>query len=380
MYFGSVRFFKHVIMAVIALLIIIPVIFSIVLSGDNSQKSQELSRLADENARLTALADYYSGETALTADDILKLLENTDISTTELVNKLYERDSDAFKQVAAALSAEQTFADITTADNSISAQATTPTSSAETSAPESEAAEITVLTTAAGNGETSEYSDLYPELYAVGTQNLVYNQDMNYVYLTFDDGPSQYTPSILYYLKQYNLKATFFVVPDESEETCKLMKQIVDEGHTIAVHTASHVYKDIYASVEAYLEDFSKAYTMIYNATGVKCKLFRFPGGSKNDYNNDTRDAIIAEMTRRGFIYFDWNVDSGDAAGATWTEMYNSVIKDTAETNRAVILLHDHDNGYNTVLVLEDIIKALLNDERNYIIDKLTENVKPVQF
>ena len=86
-------------------------------------------------------------------------------------------------------------------------------------------------------------------------------------------------------------------------------------------------------------------------------------------------------MTRRGFVYFDWNVDTSDALGATWTEMYNNVRTQTIDKNRAVILMHDYNGGYNTVLVLEDIIKWIIgNGERTFHIDKLTEYVKPVQF
>ncbi len=57
----------------------------------------------------------------------------------------------------------------------------------------------------------------------------------------------------------------------------------------------------------------------------IKTEIFRFPGGSVNDFNTETRDKIIQEMTRRGFRYYDWNVESGDVDGATWTDMYNSI-------------------------------------------------------
>ena len=71
--------------------------------------------------------------------------------------------------------------------------------------------------------------------------------------------------------------------------------------------------------MEAYLDDFHEAWDIIYDATGIKTEIFRFPGGSVNDFNTETRDKIIQEMTRRGFRYYDWNVESGDVDGATWT-------------------------------------------------------------
>ena len=183
---------------------------------------------------------------------------------------------------------------------------------------------------------------------------------------------------MLHYLDQYDIKATFFVVPQRTDECYALMKQIVDKGHSIGVHSASHKYEKIYASVEAYLEDFNEAWQMIYEATGVKTHIFRFPGGSKNDFNEATRDAIIEEMTRRGFRYYDWNVDSNDAGGATWTEMYNSIPADIAGNYRSVVLMHDSAQRENTVYVLEDILRVLTNE--GYKFDKINNNTQPVQF
>ena len=121
---------------------------------------------------------------------------------------------------------------------------------------------------------------------------------------------------------------------------------------------------------------------MIYEATGVYTEIFRFPGGSKNDYNEATRDAIIKEMTRRGFRYYDWNIDSMDSQGADWTTMYNHVLGEIAKNNdknfRSFVLMHDSSNRENTVWVLEDIIKVLVN--KKYKIDKINNDTTPVQF
>ena len=54
-------------------------------------------------------------------------------------------------------------------------------------------------------------------------------------------------------------------------------------------------------------------FCQIYEATGVKPQIFRFPGGSVSSYNVGIHQQLIAEMTRRGFVYFDWNVANGDA-------------------------------------------------------------------
>jgi peptidoglycan/xylan/chitin deacetylase (PgdA/CDA1 family) len=226
----------------------------------------------------------------------------------------------------------------------------------------------------------SPWADLFPHLYADFTPPERYMEDTGYIYLTFDDGPSRYTNDILRYLLKHEIQATFFVMPDDTETGKNFLNTMLDRGHEIGIHCMSHEYSVIYASVEAYLADFNEAWNLVYEQTGYKPYLFRFPGGSKNDFNIHVRDDIISEMTRRGFVYFDWNVDSRDALDAGWTEMYNTVLNEVAAVPRAIILFHDRPGGYNTVLVIEDIIKALLADPKDYVFSAITPQTRPIQF
>jgi peptidoglycan/xylan/chitin deacetylase (PgdA/CDA1 family) len=229
-----------------------------------------------------------------------------------------------------------------------------------------------------------EYSNLYLDLYVEGREEPTPRDkdDKGYIYLTFDDGPSENTSNILSYLKMHDVSATFFVIPGKNNSW--LLNMILKNGHEIGIHSASHDYYEIYSSVEAFLADFKKAHDLIYEQTGTKPNIFRFPGGSRNRYNGDVCDDIIAEMTRRGFIYFDWNVDSKDQVDANWTQIYNTVLDEvaynTARGNRSIILMHDRPGGMNTVLVVEDIIIALLKDPNGYKFGRLGRNVKPIQF
>ncbi len=375
LYFGSVKFFKHLIITIIVLAILIPTGLCVYLGIQNSQKNE---KIADLEAQISdfRLENSAAFDTPESLFELYKAVEDKEAFLkliSEYDSELYERFVKSIPALNEGITADTVASTTTTppvvTDNTES-EATTTTE--ETS--------VFTTTESVAQPDNGGFSNLFPELYCTETTGVTYNEDRDYVYLTFDDGPSQYTDSILYYLDKYNLKATFFVVPDNSEECARRMKKIVDAGHTIGVHSATHDYKQIYAGVEAFLTDFKMCYDRIYEATGVKCSLFRFPGGSVNDFNVETRDAIIAEMTRRGFVYFDWNVDSNDAGGADWTEMYVNVLDQISNTNRAVVLMHDRDDRYNTVLVLEDIIKALLADERGYKLDRLTEKTKPVQF
>lgn len=350
LYFGSVRFFKHLILTVTALLIIVPTVMCIILAVDNAKKSAEIDRL---NSCIDELSQSY-----VPIDESSSAINSTaEPSSSESVSK------------------EETSA--TSAETS-SLPATTEL---QVSVPE----QTTAVETTSGNSESqppqsvpvTDYTELYPELYAERYEG-EYEDSENTVYLTFDDGPSVLTANLLYYLRQENVKATFFVVPERTELCYSMLKEISDAGHSIGIHTASHDYEKIYASVEAFLDDYNEAYQMIVEATGKAPEIYRFPGGSINDYNSDTRDEIIEEMSRRGFTYFDWNVDSNDWQGIGWTELYTDTLKYAEELTSPVILFHNTGDRDNTILVIEDVIKALKN--KGYKFGCLSQKTKPVQF
>ena len=196
------------------------------------------------------------------------------------------------------------------------------------------------------------------------------------MYLTFDDGPSEEnTAAVLDILKERNIKATFFVVGENVRKHPEIARRIVEEGHTIGIHCNHHNYKEIYASVNSYLEDFQAAYDAVYEVTGVEVKLFRFPGGSINSYNKNVYEDIIAEMTERGFIYFDWNGCLEDAAKNTSPEQLIQNARQSTLDRKKVVMLA-HDIVYNTTLCLDDLIDQF----PEYRMEPLTEDVKPIQF
>ena len=139
-------------------------------------------------------------------------------------------------------------------------------------------------------------------------------RDQKLVSISFDAAwGNEDTQQLIDILGQYNVPATFFVVGKDTEQSRQWMKQIVDEGHAIGVHSYTHSYRKIYDSVEAYLDDFAQEYHIIEDATGQAPQIFRFPGGSVNAYNKKVCKEIAEEMTSRGFIYYDWNASMEDA-------------------------------------------------------------------
>lgn len=177
------------------------------------------------------------------------------------------------------------------------------------------------------------------------------------VYLTFDDGPSAYTSELLDVLDAYGAKATFFVVGSGSGN---MMRQIVKRGHSIGIHTVSHDYGQIYSSPEAYFNDLMKMQSIIYDHTGVKTTLMRFPGGSSNLVSRKSCEGIMTFLTQAvqdaGFQYFDWNVYSGDAGETKRTEkVVDNVIEGIQEHRVSIVLQHDiHKYSVDAV---EDILR-----------------------
>ena len=196
------------------------------------------------------------------------------------------------------------------------------------------------------------------------------------MYLTFDDGPvAENTEQVLDILKEREIKATFFGVGKNVERNPELAKRIVEEGHTIGIHCYQHDYDVIYKSVESYLEDFEKARQIVYEVTGVEAKLFRFPGGSINSYNKAVYEEIIVEMTKQGYVYFDWNASFEDAVrGVTGEKILQNAKESTLGRKRVVMLAHDIVD--TTVECLEEVLEAF----PEYEMKALDENVKPVQF
>ena len=134
------------------------------------------------------------------------------------------------------------------------------------------------------------------------------NDGKSVIYLTFDDGPSRsITPHILDILKEENVKATFFVINFDSNEEY-LIKRIVNEGHSIGIHGYSHNYKEIYKSVDGYMDNVKKLQSKIKNLTGITTTITRFPGGSSNTvsrFNPGVMTRLTKEVLNQGFKYYD---------------------------------------------------------------------------
>ena len=311
-YLGSVRFFKHLILTVLALAILIPTTLSIILGISLTRTKAKLAEL-QENADKAQISDFSAKEQSGRSGHIVRLGVSAEASGKE------------------------------------------------------------------EKPELPAYQALYPDLYAQPAEHNSVDLE-KVVYLSFDDGPSERTPELLEVLEHYNVKATFFVVGRDSEKGRQWLRDIVDAGHAIGVHSYTHDYETIYSSVEAFLDDFAQEYSLILDATGVSPQIFRFPGGSINVYNRHIYQEIISEMTRRGFVYFDWNRQTGDAvqSNVSANRLVKNALDQASSMRRIFLLAHDNACLTNVVEALPCIIEGY--QEAGFTFGLLTPEVKPVIY
>ena len=227
---------------------------------------------------------------------------------------------------------------------------------------------------------TSEGMDVdYATVDVSGAQNPEDIEGTRYVYLTFDDGPSTYTDEILDILEQHNVKATFFVCGKPNAKYTDLYKRIVNDGHTLGMHSYSHKYSELYASLDSFKEDTDKLRIFLYETTGVWSGFYRFPGGSSNTVSKADMHELIDYLESSDVTFFDWNVSAGDdKAGANKDTIYANIVNNVPRFKHCVVLMHDAADKKSTVDALPEIIEALQAMEDTVIVP-ITEDTLPVQ-
>ncbi|MCI7503544.1 MAG: polysaccharide deacetylase [Clostridium sp.] len=199
------------------------------------------------------------------------------------------------------------------------------------------------------------------------------------VYLTFDDGPGSQTGEILDILKKNHVKATFFVTGKEDPSSKKIYQRIVKEGHTLAMHSYSHIQDVIYDSKEAFEKDLKQINRCLYEATGVHTKFYRFPGGSSTQNTSLPIQNFIDVLKKNHYLYLDWNVISPDInnANATKEQVVTGVMQGVDAYDTAVVLMYDVADKPMTVKALPSIIKQI--KAKNYELLPVDESMILIQ-
>ncbi|HZG88417.1 polysaccharide deacetylase [Paenibacillus sp.] len=195
------------------------------------------------------------------------------------------------------------------------------------------------------------------------------------VYLTFDDGPSKWTPKVLDILKEYEVPATFFVLGSLAEQQEETVRRIVREGHALGNHTYDHTYKNLYGSFASFWEQVQRTDDILERIAGEPVTLLRAPGGTASNF-----DAFyFYYLEKAGYSVHDWNVDSGDSRrkGVPAAEIVANV-KRAKLTHEMNVLLHDGAGHEESVKALPDIIRYF--KDKGYRFAALSEDVKPIAF
>ena len=198
------------------------------------------------------------------------------------------------------------------------------------------------------------------------------------VYLTFDDGPSQHTEELLDILDRYNVKATFFVVAGDYKYS-KELSDIAERGHTIGLHSKSHVYSELYADLDAFKADVEGVHDWVESVTGIDSKYYRFPGGSTNNVSQVPMSDCIAYLDSEGYEYYDWNALSKDAENYYLTAdqlTENALYYIRANEGDSIVLLHDLDEHYTTIESLPGLIETLIRE--GYTLKAIDDDTTPV--
>ncbi len=188
-----------------------------------------------------------------------------------------------------------------------------------------------------------------------------------YVYLTFDDGPTKgNTPRLLDELERLNLPATFFVVGSLVKENPEAMKKMVDNNHSIGLHTMSHNRNKCYGSHESFIKENSELRDLLRERYNIECNIIRFPFGSQNSYLRMDK-VFVDKLHNNNFKIFDWHIDTTDALNPNkgpqellniCKRQYEKFYKDNSNI---IILMHTNSNNDNTIKSLEGI--------KNYFLD-----------
>lgn len=195
------------------------------------------------------------------------------------------------------------------------------------------------------------------------------------IYLTIDDGPSEYTDKIIKILNKNNVKATFFMINSNMEAYPNQVKNIVKNGNTAGFHSVSHDIHKLYSSSKAAKEEFDVNQETFKKITGQTSKIIRLPFGSKPYTPRSSYNALMGA----GYKLWDWTLDTEDWK-CTSAQIMDHVKNHTDDTDNAILLMHERKQ---TVAVLDQMIKHLKkegfeiipikqgDEQRNYWNDKL---------
>lgn len=181
--------------------------------------------------------------------------------------------------------------------------------------------------------------------------------------LSYDDGPSPYTPQLLDYLEQQQLKTTFFIVGSRALSRQDILRYEYMNGHQLSVHTWSHPYLTNLTNEQIVLE---LAWTkeVIRQVTGVTPLTMRPPYG---DIDDRVR-AICKKLNLTPIIWTrtgqtadssydtnDWRIGAGQVSAASVVGNFTNILNKASTLDTGYIVL-EHDLYKQSVELALDVV------------------------
>ena len=152
--------------------------------------------------------------------------------------------------------------------------------------------------------------------------------DVIQVAITFDDGPSVHTERLLDFLKENDIRVTFFLVGNRMNSFSEYVVREVEEGHEIGYHSYKHA-NQTKLSTEKIISDFEESDDILYELTGARFTLWRTPGGNYNDR--------VLSAVPLPHIY--WSVDTLDWKTLSSDAVYQCLLRYSDDGD--IVLMHD---------------------------------------
>lgn len=207
----------------------------------------------------------------------------------------------------------------------------------------------------------------------VKAHELTQTEEKKILYLTFDDGPSEYTEALLDLLKAHHMKVTFFMLDGEMKRNPEVVKRMVNEGHSVGVHGVTHEKGSFYCGVFGPVKEMDQANDTLKNIIGERTMLARVPYGSSPYLTKKQEEAL----ENCHYILWDWNIDSRDWSYRNPQKTFQHTIKSLAASPKEpkVILLHDIKHVVETVNLLVEWMEG-----HQYTSEAITTELVPVKL
>lgn len=186
-----------------------------------------------------------------------------------------------------------------------------------------------------GEGQTPSGPASAQQLQALGAA-YVGKTDEKVLYLTFDAGyENGYTDEILDILKKHGVKAAFFLVGDYLERNGDLVRRMVEEGHIVGNHTASHPDMSKISDKAAFTKELQEVETLFREITGKELpKFYRPPQGVYSQQNLEHAQELGYQTVFWSLAYADWDNNKQPTRDYAFSKLMPRT------HNGAVILLH----------------------------------------